>query len=156
MKERKLAKLRDTLRSRVILLRQKVQERHIKRTTLALLLAIPYLISEWSARAFELYFHFPPIDNFIHASFGIAFAAISFLIYEKKEKFIIVGALIISIIWEVIEKLGDIAYPDPKNYVDIFLFDGVKDIAVTFLGAFIMYYVLRRFVKRRYFKITVT
>ncbi|HME86842.1 MAG TPA: hypothetical protein VKE88_00330, partial [Candidatus Nanoarchaeia archaeon] len=99
--------IRKALNRRVSVLRRRIHDFHIKKTTIALILLLPYLASEWSARAYNLYTFFPQVDNLIHFSFGVAFAGISYLIYNKSKQFVLFGAFILSILWEVLEISGD-------------------------------------------------
>jgi hypothetical protein len=154
MKKVDFRDFRGHLRRNIEEIKYSIQERHIKRTTVALLLTIPYLLSEWTARAYDLYAAFPVIDNFVHATFGIAFASIAYLIYNKTPRKIIFMAFIVSLIWEVYEVLGDYL-PAGSRILDPLLYDGIKDILVTFIFAVISAYTLSRFVKRNYFRITV-
>ncbi len=133
--------------------RAKFHRVHIKRTTIALILTLPYLLLEWSARAFNLYLYFRPVDTILHILFGVAFASIALLIYEKKPQFILLWAFALAILWEGLEKLGDVILSQPSYLLDIFFYDGMKDISVTFLGAVVTVFVIRKFIKRHYFKI---
>ena len=143
----------NIVRNRVSRLRMKIHDFHIKKTTIALLLMLPYLASEWSARAFNLYVVFPPIDNFIHASFGIAFAAVAYLIYNKNKTFVLAWSFVVSVFWEILEITGDKYVPQTAVLMDPFFYDGIKDITVAFLGTVITLYLIRRVIKRHYFKI---
>lgn len=152
MKVKDLTDLRKAIKYNVKLARKKFHQRHIKSTTLALLLTLPYLLFEWTARAFDLYTYFPSVDIFVHTSFGIAFAAITLLIYEKNLKFTIFWAFIVAVLWEAIEIIGDFI-PVTAVFLDPFFYDGVTDILFTFLGAVVTVYILRKLITRHYFRI---
>ena len=130
-----------------------IHERHIKRTTLALLLTLPYLLSEWGGRAYNLYIAYPAIDNFIHAFFGIAFASVAYLIYNKNTNYTLTASFAAAVLWEGLEIIGDAYVPAAAVLKDPFFYDGAKDILVTFVSSIGANMVLRRVAKKSYITI---
>lgn len=151
MKNRRFIELKKEIKYRINEARESFRNRHVKRTTAALFLALPYLVLEWCARAYGLYIIFPPVDIFIHFFFGIAFASIAFLIYEKKLRFILYSIFIVSIIWEIIEIIGDM-FPAGAAIPDPFFNDGILDILFAMAGAVAALYCLKIYLKKHYFR----
>ncbi len=145
-------KFRKSIRHPIKELKEKLYYRHMKRTTMALVLTIPYLLSEWSARAYNLYLYFPPIDVLIHFLFGTTFASIATLIYYKKKQFIFFWVLVVSVVWEIIEITGDKLVAQPLYLQDKFFYDGIGDIIFAMFGALVAAYFLGKSLKKGYFR----
>lgn len=149
--KKQFKELKEIIKHRLRDAKENLHHRHIKSTTMALLLAMPYLLLEWGARAYNLYIIYPPIDIFIHFFFGAAFASIALLIYEKRTKFILWWAFIISVVWEVIEIIGD-KFPAGAVILDPFFYDGATDIIFTFAGAVVFLFILKGYLRKHYFR----
>lgn len=138
-------RIRAEVKKRLRIEERKIYWRQINKTTWALALTAPYLMLEWGGRAFFLYASWPPTDSVIHFLFGVAFASVAALIYNKSEKFIGAWMVILSLTWEGLEQWGEILMPNqPAEYVDIFVWDGVTDMAMNMLGAALIYLILKR------------
>ena len=142
-----LKKLKGNVQRYVKLAKEKVRQRQIKRTTIALLLTLPYLLLEWTARAFDLYTYSPLIDIPIHIFFGVAFASITILVYYKSLSFVLIWSFIVSVFWESVEIAGDFFVPAAAVLLDPLFYDGITDVVTTFVGAIITIYVIRKFIK---------
>lgn len=138
-------RIRAEVKKRLRIDERKLHLRQVKKTTWALVLTAPYLIFEWSGRTFFLYAAWPSADSVIHFSFGVAFASVAALIYDKSGRFIGTWTVILSFLWEGLEQWGEILMPNqPAEYVDIFFWDGVMDITMNILGATLIYRILKR------------
>ncbi|MBN2420947.1 hypothetical protein JXB27_01555 [Candidatus Woesearchaeota archaeon] len=115
-----------------------------KRTTWALILILPYIFSEWHMRAYGLYATMPYLDKLVHFFFGVAVAAIAYLVYFKNRKFALLCTFAFSMTWEIMEIIGDKIIPQSPDLFDIFFFDGVFDIVVALIGAYLTFALLKK------------
>lgn len=138
-------RIREEVRKRLRIEERKIHWRQVRKTTWALLLTVPYLLLEWSGRAFHLYSSWPPVDSVIHFLFGVAFTSVAALIYGKSGRSIGVWMVIVSFAWEGFEQLGEVIQPNqPPEYADIFFWDGVMDMSMNMLGAALIYLIMKR------------
>ncbi len=137
-------RIKEQFKKRLHIEKNKIKWEHIKKTTWALFLMMPYLLSEWTARAFNFYESFPPIDMIIHFSFGVAFVSIASLIYMKPARSTGLWLAVISFSWEALEKIGDAILSQPSYHIDIFFWDGATDILMNLLGGFLIYLIMKK------------
>ncbi len=137
-------KIRDGVKKRLHIEEKKIRWEHVKKTTWALFLMVPYLMSEWTARAFNLYESFSYIDLIVHFSFGVAFVSIASLIYMKPARSSGLWLVITSFTWEALEKIGDAILSQPSYHIDIFFWDGVTDVLMNLLGGLLIYLILKK------------
>lgn len=123
--------------------KNRIHWEHVKNTTWALFLMMPYLLSEWTARAFNFYESFPSIDMLIHFSFGVAFVSVASLIYMNSAKSIGFWLVVTSFAWEGLEMIGDAILSQPSYHLDIFFWDGTIDILMNILGGVLVYAIFK-------------
>ena len=91
----------------------------------------------------------PHLDAFSHFFFGLFLGAIG-LYFRQSYKRILIITLIVSLLWEYIEKLGDLLFDQPEYLLDYFLFDGVHDILAHFIAVTLIYIILpKMYMKKR-------
>lgn len=116
------------------------------RTTLALILVLPFILMEWYMRANGLYATMPYLDKPVHFLFGVGVAGIVYLIYSKEHnpRLVLWWAFILSMIWEMMEIIGDQVIPQSAGMTDLFFFDGFFDIVVSVIGAYLTYLFIKK------------
>jgi hypothetical protein len=114
----------------------------------ALSLWVVALIIEVIIRTYDLYRIAPEVDVLSHFCAGVAMAASMFWLSDKI-KFpyyrlaAIIGTLIISLLWELIEALQELVVVNPPYLLDFFFWDGFFDVIVALVGAGVFVFVRR-------------
>ena len=111
----------------------------------SLIAFIVFLLSELGSRIYDLYFSFPLIDIPNHFFAGIAlFFGLYWVVSQtkiiRKKSVAVLGTFLISIAWEVLEKLEETVVQSPDYLRDFFFWDGVGDITVAVIGSLVGIY----------------
>lgn len=106
----------------------------------ALVLMGSFLGVELFCRVYYVYEIFPSIDILTHTlsgmAFGVGFYWMLSLTNVRKKKFLAVFfTFLVSIGWEVIEQIEDIVNYNPPYLIDIFFWNGVRDVVSDIIGA---------------------
>lgn len=106
-----------------------------------------FFLIELTARMYNWYELYPSYDILIHIISGVAFVSL-YWIFKSKKKLSLIKLLIInlglSILWEILEFIGDKLFYTPEYLKDIFIYDGLSDIVFGLIGVVIGYYILNR------------
>ena len=108
----------------------------------ALLFWVIALVVEVIIRTYDLYRIAPDVDLLSHLFAGVAMAASLFWLSDKI-KFphyrlaAIVGTVIISLLWELVEALQEMFVYNPPYLLDFFIWDGFFDVIIAVVGAII-------------------
>ena len=106
----------------------------------AVFLWIGFLCVELFIRTYNLYSDVPAVDIPSHFFSGIALFAIALWYFSltgtsRKPILSLSFVLAAAIVWEILEKLQEFVVFNPPGLIDVFFWDGVKDILVTVVGA---------------------
>lgn len=112
-------------------------------------LAAAFAVVEGTIRLFDLYRRFPWVDVPSHLLSGAAVTALLVLYLNRRgvRRWVgwsLFGNVIVALGWEVAETVDEIVSPDPVHLQDVFVWDGLGDIASALLGGVILLWAISR------------
>jgi hypothetical protein len=103
-----------------------------------------WLLVDFYGRLNNFYYLYSYFDIITHALFGLS---LGFILYYEKVKKPYLITLIISFIWELLEKIGDKIITQPSYMLDFFFWDGVTDIFIHLIMVWFVYNKSKTFLK---------
>ncbi|MBW3015922.1 hypothetical protein KY330_05870 [Candidatus Woesearchaeota archaeon] len=120
---------------------------------LTLLSWIVFLVVELGNRIYDLYRVAPYVDLPTHFFAGVASAfffawLFSVSTYDTKKLKITIASLVVAGIWELLETLEEMVVIEKPYLRDVFLWDGVGDMAAAMLGVFAVLILLHYLIEK--------
>jgi hypothetical protein len=114
----------------------------------ALIFSLAFFVHETIVRTYDLYRNAPWVDIPGHVLAGMAAGALFYWILHglgaaSAHRRAVITTFVLALLWEGVEMLQEVLWPDPLWLRDVFWWDGFFDVFFTTLGALGVFPLLR-------------